>query len=134
MTDAERAKWPTWSPSSIVTPRISGLNYTESIDAMLQAGIRYAVGDNSRVDLAPKNEFHAFFAKAKVRIRLKMVMWKWHSVAINRGPLKETWAGIDYIIYVYTLPIYRRCVRPSLPPLCRWARMAALCLPISLSR
>ena len=67
MADAERAKWPTWSPKSIVTPRISGLNYTESIEAMLAAGLRYAVGDNSRKDLKPVNEFHAFMATAKVK-------------------------------------------------------------------
>jgi hypothetical protein len=51
---------------SIVTPRISGLNYTEAIEAMLQAGLRYAVGDNSREDLRPANPFHGFLASAKV--------------------------------------------------------------------
>eukprot|EP01134_Creolimax_fragrantissima_P004564 CFRG4564T1 len=52
-----------WSPKSIVTPRISGLNYTESIQAMLQAGIRFAVGDNSRTDLTPENLWHALDAQ-----------------------------------------------------------------------
>eukprot|EP01134_Creolimax_fragrantissima_P004568 CFRG4568T1 len=52
-----------WSPKSIVTPRISGLNYTESLRAMLEVGIRTAVGDNSRTDLAPANPWHAFEAR-----------------------------------------------------------------------
>ncbi|KNC86850.1 hypothetical protein SARC_00996 [Sphaeroforma arctica JP610] len=55
-----------WSPYSIVTPRISGLNYTESIRAMLAAGLRFAVGDNSRADLRPVNPWHPFVATAKV--------------------------------------------------------------------
>eukprot|EP01134_Creolimax_fragrantissima_P006683 CFRG6683T1 len=54
-----------WSHRSIVTPRISGLNYTESIRAMLKAGIRTAVGDNSRDDLIPSNPWQTFHAKAK---------------------------------------------------------------------
>lgn len=66
MTALERMQWPTWSPHSIVTPRISGLNYTEAITAMLEAGLFTAVGDNSRADLKPANPFHGFLASAKV--------------------------------------------------------------------
>ncbi|KNC78089.1 hypothetical protein SARC_09467 [Sphaeroforma arctica JP610] len=55
-----------WSGNSIVTPRISGLNYTESIRAMLQAGLRYATGDNSRTDLEPENSWHPFNPQVKV--------------------------------------------------------------------
>lgn len=36
---------------SLVTPRISGLNLSDSIRAMRDAGIDVAVGDNSRLDL-----------------------------------------------------------------------------------
>eukprot|EP00122_Pirum_gemmata_P008642 Pgem_evm1s7974 len=55
-----------WSPNSIVTPRISGLNYTVAIKAMLEAGIYTAVGDNSRTDLKPDNTYHGFNARALV--------------------------------------------------------------------
>ncbi|KNC87247.1 hypothetical protein SARC_00633 [Sphaeroforma arctica JP610] len=55
-----------WSPRSMVTPRISGLNYTEGVRAMLAAGIFNAVGDNSRLDLKPANPWHPFLAIAKV--------------------------------------------------------------------
>ncbi|KNC81088.1 hypothetical protein SARC_06568 [Sphaeroforma arctica JP610] len=55
-----------WSPKSIVTPRISGLNYTESIRAMLAAGIRNAVGDNSRKDLRQANAWQPFDAVVKM--------------------------------------------------------------------
>eukprot|EP00122_Pirum_gemmata_P007057 Pgem_evm1s6465 len=55
-----------FSPNSIVTPRISGLNYTVAIKAMLEAGIYTAVGDNSRTDLKPVNPYHGFNAKAKL--------------------------------------------------------------------
>ncbi|KNC78923.1 hypothetical protein SARC_08668, partial [Sphaeroforma arctica JP610] len=54
-----------WSPNSIVTPGISGLNYTESVSAMLEAGHRFAVGDNSRADLKPENPWHPFVAQVK---------------------------------------------------------------------
>eukprot|EP00122_Pirum_gemmata_P021224 Pgem_evm1s19786 len=56
-----------WSPHSIVTPRISGLNYTVAIRAMLEAGLFTAVGDNSRKDLKPDSEFHGFNARPKAK-------------------------------------------------------------------
>jgi hypothetical protein len=45
------SEWPTWSENSLVTPRISGLNLSDSIRSMRDAGIDVAVGDNSRLDL-----------------------------------------------------------------------------------
>eukprot|EP01134_Creolimax_fragrantissima_P003388 CFRG3388T1 len=61
----KKFKSKVWSPKSLVTPRISGLNYTESIKAMLEAGYRYAVGDNSRLDLKPEHPWHTFVAQVK---------------------------------------------------------------------
>eukprot|EP01134_Creolimax_fragrantissima_P001829 CFRG1829T1 len=52
-----------WSPESIVTPRISGLNRSESIQAMLDFGIKTAIGDNTRQDLQAPNPFHSFLTK-----------------------------------------------------------------------
>eukprot|EP00122_Pirum_gemmata_P011484 Pgem_evm1s10639 len=43
---------------SLITPRISGLNLSTSVEAMLDNGITTAVGDNSRPELRPKNPFH----------------------------------------------------------------------------
>eukprot|EP00123_Amoebidium_parasiticum_P022336 comp8570_c0_seq1/m.3858 comp8570_c0_seq1/g.3858 ORF comp8570_c0_seq1/g.3858 comp8570_c0_seq1/m.3858 type:complete len:944 (-) comp8570_c0_seq1:455-3286(-) len=63
MTDAERDNMPSYSPNSLITPRISGLNLSTSVQAMLDNGHRTAVGDNSRVDLKPDNIFHPFQTK-----------------------------------------------------------------------
>ncbi|KNC87090.1 hypothetical protein SARC_00766 [Sphaeroforma arctica JP610] len=52
-----------WSPESIVTPRISGLNRSESIQAMLDFGIKTAVGDNTRTDLQAPNPYHTFMTE-----------------------------------------------------------------------
>lgn len=57
------SRWGTWSQNSLVTPRISGLNLTDSIRAMRDAGIVTAVGDNSRADLKPLNIWHPFQTK-----------------------------------------------------------------------
>eukprot|EP00121_Abeoforma_whisleri_P000994 Awhi_evm1s886 len=58
LTEEEMAEWPTWSGGSIVTPRISGLNNSNAIEAMIDNGLFTAVGDNSRPNLRAKNPFH----------------------------------------------------------------------------
>ncbi|KNC81063.1 hypothetical protein SARC_06605 [Sphaeroforma arctica JP610] len=63
INDQDLATYPTWSAKSLVTPRISGLNHTESIRAMSDLGITSAVGDNSRLDLMPDNPWHGFLTK-----------------------------------------------------------------------
>ncbi|KNC80012.1 hypothetical protein SARC_07607 [Sphaeroforma arctica JP610] len=63
VTDDDLSTYPTWSGKSLVTPRISGLNHTESIRAMSDIGITSAVGDNSRLDLMPDNPWHGFPTK-----------------------------------------------------------------------
>lgn len=56
----------TFSHFSMVTPRISGLNYSVSLQAMLDNGIFVAVGDTSRKDLQPENPYHTFKARPLV--------------------------------------------------------------------
>lgn len=52
-------KTPNYSPAGLVSPRISGLNYSAAIKAMLDTGIRFAVGDNSRPALYNyQNRYH----------------------------------------------------------------------------
>lgn len=65
-TIPEQRTLSNWSPQSLVTPSISGLNYTESIRAMLESGIYVVVGDNSRHDLRPSDPFHGFLSVPKV--------------------------------------------------------------------
>eukprot|EP00122_Pirum_gemmata_P001217 Pgem_evm2s1086 len=67
ISDADLENHSNWSPHSMVTPRISGMNYTVAIRAMLEAGIYSAVGDNSRADLAPDNIFHGFQSRPLVQ-------------------------------------------------------------------
>eukprot|EP00121_Abeoforma_whisleri_P014486 Awhi_evm1s13355 len=66
--DEDFVNWPTWSPHSIVTPRISGLNYSVAIEAMLEAEIYSAVGDSSRKDLQPDSIYHLFNARPLVGV------------------------------------------------------------------
>lgn len=48
-----------FSPQSIVTPGISGLFNKDAIRALLNNKIFYAIGDNSRPELAPLKPYHA---------------------------------------------------------------------------
>eukprot|EP01134_Creolimax_fragrantissima_P007076 CFRG7076T1 len=55
-----------WSPRSLVTPGISGLNSTEAVRAILASGIHFVVGDNSLADLKPEVPWHMADAKVSV--------------------------------------------------------------------
>eukprot|EP00122_Pirum_gemmata_P007196 Pgem_evm1s6598 len=57
-----------WSNTSCVTPRISGLNYTQAVKAMVSQGIRYVVGDNSRLELQSKHKWHLLEAPVVVGV------------------------------------------------------------------
>eukprot|EP01134_Creolimax_fragrantissima_P003765 CFRG3765T1 len=69
--DVEDSKldfYATWSAQSLVTPRISGLNHSEAIQAMRDNGITSAVGDNSRVELRPENPWHGLLTNVRDRL------------------------------------------------------------------
>jgi hypothetical protein len=50
-----------YSPRSIVTPRISGLFNPRALQAMLDVGLQYATGDNTRPEIVPKNIHHGLY-------------------------------------------------------------------------
>lgn len=54
-----------YSPNSIVTPRISGLFNPKALQAMLDVGLKYATGDNTRPEIVPKNIHHGLYTTSE---------------------------------------------------------------------